>query len=175
MDNYLPRLEELKLAFEGRHAPPEQRLIIRALTGKDPDSKKAAAFAAALDMQDITRYALEKFLETGDKGAVVFNIKYPYMDTPTFSRLFWIPRQAFVSSLHPTIPKRVTEYDPAKNCCVMLMLPSSDYRSAQVWSTTVLYSLPRNYPLWNDVRELKQDWEENMRVWEKEGLLTPHP
>ncbi|KAH7905275.1 hypothetical protein BJ138DRAFT_796150 [Hygrophoropsis aurantiaca] len=107
MDNNLSRLDELRLAFEGRHAPPEQRLVRMSLTDSDSDSRKAAKFAASLDQQDVTQYALEKCLETGDRGAVVFNIKYPYMDTPTFSRLYWIPRQSFVSTLHPTISKAI--------------------------------------------------------------------
>jgi len=131
----------------------------------------ARTFANNLDFADVTRYAVEKFLETGDKDGVVFNIKYPYMDSPTYSRLFWIPRASWVSSLHPVLARDVTDYDPAGVALLFFALPSEDGQSMKLWSRQLMFHMdPLIGP---EVARAKETWSRNISRWARGSLFEP--
>ncbi|KDQ60502.1 hypothetical protein JAAARDRAFT_191878 [Jaapia argillacea MUCL 33604] len=162
-------MEELIKAFEGRHAPVEERIILRVLEDPDNDSKRAKKFAAELDTDEIAQYSVERFLYTKDKGAIVFNIKYPYTDDPSHRRFTWVPRQAFIHSLEPTLVRQVTRYDPEHYCVILFALPPPSGLSAQVWSMEIFFSVEAIISF--QVERTKVEWEKKMRKWQGDGLL----
>ncbi|KAH7905747.1 hypothetical protein BJ138DRAFT_1105730 [Hygrophoropsis aurantiaca] len=90
MDDCNNTVEDLMPALQGKHAPPDQRLVLVRNVRRDPDSKKVMAFAGTLTAGHIFHCAHEKFQKTGEKGAVIFNVNYPLMETspPSLYRLF---------------------------------------------------------------------------------------
>ncbi|TDL29035.1 hypothetical protein BD410DRAFT_1487 [Rickenella mellea] len=109
MDEIGRRMDELNEALFGNHAPASRRITFRSFGDGSPDSPRAKKFADGLDVGDVMQYGIEKFLETTDKGCVVFNMRYPYMDTKSYSRLTWLSRRGVASTGEPTLLKNVTQ------------------------------------------------------------------
>jgi hypothetical protein len=55
----MPHLNELRTALLGRHAPADQRIVLKSLwPDGDPDTMKAKQFAMHLDEIDVAMYSV---------------------------------------------------------------------------------------------------------------------
>ncbi|TDL29036.1 hypothetical protein BD410DRAFT_797730 [Rickenella mellea] len=139
MDEMGQHLDELNEALFGFHTPVSQRIKLRSLSDGSPESLKAKAFADGLEIAEVIEYGIERFLQTKDKGCVMFNMNYPFMATGPYLRLVWLSRKDVAYTGELTLLRNVTQYDPEHGVIILLALPSADLKSMQCWCFETMF------------------------------------
>ncbi|KAL8277327.1 hypothetical protein RQP46_010280 [Phenoliferia psychrophenolica] len=88
------RRKQADEAFHGL-APASERFKWGSLFGTDAKSRLARQFYETLDNEHVVQYALlQKYLEFGDKGVVLFDIDKPSGVSNGFGSFSWVPMLA---------------------------------------------------------------------------------
>ncbi|KAH9938059.1 uncharacterized protein B0H18DRAFT_1132611 [Fomitopsis serialis] len=118
-------------ALFSRDRPVRQRIRWSFNPDKDPRVSSLLKWVTAMS-NGLATIGLQRFLETGERGALVANADYrvPGTAQPAFD---WVTMGQLQNTLDRVLQESVTLYDPAEQVIVFVFLLSNSGNSMAVW------------------------------------------
>ncbi|KZT66026.1 hypothetical protein DAEQUDRAFT_768385 [Daedalea quercina L-15889] len=153
-------------ALFSRSRPAKQRIRWSFNPDKDPRVSSLLKWVHAMS-NGLATIGLQRFIETGERGALVANADYrvPGTAQPAFD---WITISQLQSTLDRVLQESVALYDPAMQVIVFVFLLSQTGNSMAVWRRKLAVPESLRTAHEQEIQETKEDLDDDYPVYVEE-------